>query len=252
MTRTGIPYLDFTYNPCGFGCSQKCDGCWAKRLAPRVGKNIGCAKCAAFEPHFHPERLDEPLMRWKPAVIGVQFTGELFDRAHDRANIYRCIQVMQRADWHQYVILTQQPGYLVELALPASFLASDGIFWGVTGRNGAEAEEQIELLFSSGAKNCWISLEPLNGYVAVSPYMESWQPHLSGVIVGCDNRKSAPFKLEWIESVVEQCQAANVPVYVKQIRLKPGGKLLHDLADFPEHLRLRQLPWKLTTKGLER
>ena len=30
--------------------------------------------------------------------------------------------------------------------------------------------------------------------------------------------------------------------------LKDGGPLLTNRADFPEHLRLRQLPWTLTTK----
>ena len=31
MNRTGIPYLDFTWNPGGFGCSAGCPGCWARR-----------------------------------------------------------------------------------------------------------------------------------------------------------------------------------------------------------------------------
>ncbi|HUS97126.1 MAG TPA: hypothetical protein VMX97_10335 [Hyphomicrobiaceae bacterium] len=51
-----------------------------------------------------------------------------------------------------------------------------------------------------------------------------------------------------MESVVDQCQAARVPVYVKQIRLLNGGPLLTDPADFREHLRIRQLLWTLTTK----
>jgi len=275
MNKTGIPYLDMTWNAFGFGCSKKCEGCWAKRMAPRIGKVIGCPRCAAFEPHFHPERLDEPLKRKKREVIGVQFTGDLFDRAHDRANIYRCVQTMQAAKWHQYVILTQQFKHLAELALPYAFLQRENIYWGVTIRNQAEADEGIAALLASGAKNCWVSYEPAAGPVDFADYLPIWEycyddpvtgeichyanptncageyiekiddgPHISAVIVGCDNRSKVPFKLQWAERVVDDCQAAAIPVYVKQIRLSDGEPLLTDPADFPEPLQIRQLPWR--------
>jgi protein gp37 len=50
-----------------------------------------------------------------------------------------------------------------------------------------------------------------------------------------------PCKIEWVESIVEQCRATDVPVFVKQLDI--GGKCVTDINKFPEHLRIRQVPW---------
>lgn len=64
------------------------------------------------------------------------------------------------------------------------------------------------------------------------------------VIVGCETGpKRRPCPIEWIESIVKQCQDASVPVFVKQIEI--NGKVSHDMAEWPESLRVRQMPeWK--------
>ena len=67
MNKTGIPYLDFGWNPGGCGCSNGCDGCWARvKVAPRVGRINDCDDCKNFRVHFHPERLGDPAKRKKP------------------------------------------------------------------------------------------------------------------------------------------------------------------------------------------
>jgi hypothetical protein len=45
-----------------------------------------------------------------------------------------------------------------------------------------------------------------------------------------------------VESVVDQCRSAGVPVFVKQLDL--DGKCVTDIGQFPEHLRIRQVPWQ--------
>ena len=65
------------------------------------------------------------------------------------------------------------------------------------------------------------------------------------VVVGCEsgpNRR--PCKLEWVERIVEQCRIAGVPVFVKQICL-PNGTFTNKIEEFPEHLRIRQVPWTI-------
>ena len=72
------------------------------------------------------------------------------------------------------------------------------------------------------------------------PQLPKW------VVVGCESGPDRrPCQIEWVESIVEQCLAANVPVFVKQLDI--GGKCITDINKFPAHLQIRQVPW--ATKG---
>ncbi len=88
------------------------------------------------------------------------------------------------------------------------------------------------------------------------------------IIVGGESGPGArPFDIQWARDVIAQCRAANVPVFVKQIGAKPiatahtrdgeptnavieyyppknrkGG----DMAEWPEDLRVREMPALLT------
>jgi len=67
--KTGIESFDWTINPvtgCKFGCLYSPAGCYAKRMARRLGKT---PKARAFIPEYHPERL---------AVIDGIKTGDVF------------------------------------------------------------------------------------------------------------------------------------------------------------------------------
>ena len=245
LTRTGIPYLDFAWNPCGCGCSMGCDGCWAKRIAPRIGKNIGCKLCASFTPHLHPERLGDPGKRKKPAAIGVQFTGELFDIWRPGHDVVGVLEGIEKSPQHQFVFLTQRvdrarrvlnPKALNETLPPSWFI-------GCTARNQAEADKRI-LGLSKIRGRRWTSLEPLHEHVGLA----AMGRHLDGVVVGCDNRGGVPFENEWARDALRQCRDAGVPCYIKQIRSEDGRRVLTDPADFPEDLRVRELPWTLRTK----
>ncbi len=115
MNKTGIPYLDFCWNPCGYGCSNiaYCPTCWSRRQATGGGPTgPTCPDCKAFKVHFHAERMQRdksPEGRRKPAVVGVQFLGDLFDQARPIEQILAVLELMTRAPQHTYVMLTQQP-----------------------------------------------------------------------------------------------------------------------------------------------
>jgi len=62
------------------------------------------------------------------------------------------------------------------------------------------------------------------------------------VIAGGESGKGArPMEQGWAQSIVDQCQAAGVPVFVKQLS-GPGGRAIKDLGQFPEGLRVREYP----------
>ena len=59
------------------------------------------------------------------------------------------------------------------------------------------------------------------------------------VIVGCESGpKRRPCKLEWVRDIVQQCKAANVKVFVKQLEI--NGKIEHDMSKFPKDLQIQQ------------
>lgn len=61
------------------------------------------------------------------------------------------------------------------------------------------------------------------------------------VVVGCEsgpNRR--PCKLEWVRDIVEQCQAAGVPVFVKQLDI--NGKVIRDINQFPKDVQIQDYP----------
>ena len=242
LTRTKIPYLDFVTNVCGFGCSAGCDGCWARRLGPRVGKNIGCKDCAAFTPHLHPERYGDAAKRKKPAVIGVQFTGELFEPKRLQGDMIEILQGCE-CSHHEMVFLTQRPYEMVD-AMYKYWDDSPPTNWytGITIRNGIESR-RMDCIPSEFVAP-WISAEPLHEHVWLRYRLEGF----AGVVVGCDNRRKIPFDNDWARDILRQCRDARIPCYIKQIRSEDGKRVLTDPADFPEDLRVRDLPWTLRTK----
>lgn len=93
----------------------------------------------------------------------------------------------------------------------------------------------------------------------------AWKSLIHWVIVGGESGpKARPCNVEWIRSIVKQCAAAGVPVFVKQLGATPqefhdgddmevcdtsgilGLKLRDkkggDMAEWPEDLRVRQMP----------
>lgn len=62
------------------------------------------------------------------------------------------------------------------------------------------------------------------------------------VIVGGESGPGArPMANEWAQSIVDQCKAASVPVFVKQLS-SGGAKAIKDIDQFPEGLRVREWP----------
>lgn len=85
----------------------------------------------------------------------------------------------------------------------------------------------------------FLSIEPLLGKTHV--WLGDWQNEIDWVIVGCESGAyRRPCKIEWVESIVDQCRAAGVPVFVKQLDI--DGKVEKDITKFPKHLQIRNKP----------
>lgn len=100
----------YGWNPGGFGCSMRCDGCWSMTIAKRLAAQASpfCRDCADFKVHLHHERLDQPANTKKPGVVLVNFTCDIADRHRSDAELERMWDVMWRCPQHQFVVLTKQ------------------------------------------------------------------------------------------------------------------------------------------------
>lgn len=222
-------YWDKAYNPV-IGCkpiSEGCENCWAKAQIERFKINGG-----SFEPKLMPNA--------KPPQSGVVFVGnmtDIFGEWNWRETIWECLAPLSSSAIN--LILTKR----AERIAGAFHNGSSGCWFGVTCENQARADERIPHLLKAEVKHRWLSLEPLLGSIMLDEYIyRANKGKLHWVVVGAESgQKRRECKIEWIENVVEKCQRAGVPVFVKQIHL--NGKLITDINKFPEHLRIRQVPW---------
>ncbi len=280
---------NYSWNPGGWGCSNlpDCPGCWSKSQASFVGGF--CPDCKAFRVHLHEERLAAPANTKKPGVVLVNFTCDTWDLKRSSVDIGKILDAALAAPWHTYVFLTKQAAWLrafFEGQFGQQFIRDghppDNWHLGLTIRNQADADAKLpDFLQVQGNK--WLSLEPLwdgvdlenaffvttsqqdkaraeaaiadGGIAPVSalvPGLTYRRAKIAGVIIGHDNRANAPGTktLEHIRSVVCQCEAAGVNVFVKQLWMEIGGKrkLVHDPEQFPDDLRHRDLPWTFPNK----
>ena len=117
-------------------------------------------------------------------------------------------------------------------------------YFGFTAENQEWYDRRRDAIYDKWPPwaNLWLSCEPLLGDINLKAGNVAAGRPLSWLVVGCEsgpNRR--PCKLEWVESIVDQCRAANVPVFIKQLDL--NSKCERDISKFPEHLRIRQVPW---------
>ena len=235
----GAKYWDHAWNPV-IGCrkvSEGCANCYAARLAaqyPELQSADG-----GFEPH-PPKHLK------MPPKSGVVFCGnmtDLFGEWVDGLTIHEWISALSPTATN--LVLTKRAGRLRDFAY-TDMMSLEHVFFGVTAENQTRLEFRAVQLLQTGAFNKWISLEPLLEQVDLETL--SWDNDrivdgIDWVVVGAEsgpNRR--PCKLEWVRQIVRQCQAAGVPVFVKQLDL--DGKLEKDIAKFPEDLQIRRVPWK--------
>lgn len=161
------------------------------------------------------------------------------------------------------------------------------LWLGVTAENQAMADKRIPILLDIPAAVRFVSVEPMLGEINFDicwfgeydhrptyEFYQTLQPEygkesicikegLDWVIVGCESGpKRRECKLEWVESIIEQCQDLDVSVFVKQLALR-RDKCCRDVTElsglwdesdrftvsknmqeWPKHLQIRQFPKK--------
>ena len=211
-----IEWTDATWNPLR-GCtkvSPGCKHCYAEVFAERFRGVPNHPYEQGFDLRLVPEKLEEPL-RWKtPKRIFVNSMSDLFQPGVPAEYITRVAEVMIRAPWHTFQVLTKRADRMADLLNGSLAFAADKphIWWGVSVENRKHGIPRIEQLQRAKARVRFLSVEPL--------LEDLGKLNLTGihwVIVGGESGNGArPMSPEWVANLRVQCKQAGVPFFFKQ------------------------------------
>ena len=248
-THTAIEWTDAVWNPMT-GCTQisaGCDHCYAKAVAERRTRTLYLQKAPVretadskdpFAPRFWEERLEQPL-RWKrPMRVFVDSMSDVFHAHFTAEMIARVFDVMNRAHWHQFQLLTKRPERAARLA--ARFDWSANIWIGASIENMTVSKRADSLRRIEQAHVRFISAEPLLG-----PLNTLDLTGIHWVIAGGESGPSCrPVDLEWARGIRDRCKESGIAFFWKQwggFTAKAGGRLLDERTwdEYPVALRMR-------------
>lgn len=274
---TAIAWADHTFNP-WWGCtkiSPACDHCYAERDARRWGFNVWG--------HDTPRRLlsDNNWARprvWDrnaaeaghPALVFCASMADVFEPRSDldpeRARLWDLLEETPNLIW---LLLTKRPEQVRRL-VPQGWLHGT---WPANAWVGTTAEDQEHLrirlprLRHIPAPVRFLSMEPLLEPVDLSADLgvrwdaddSEWFPDgpktdhgIGWVIVGGESGpRHRPMEMRWANELHDQCEAAGVPFFFKQVgglRPSDGGDALvrdgvrHVVKQFPTAARRPATP----------
>jgi protein gp37 len=247
-----------------------------------------------------PEHILMAPLKWKkPRRIFVNSMSDLFHEDVPDEWIDRVFAVMALCPQHVFQVLTKRSkrmreymtalrqadgicGPCMEIIEQARILRPSNLYnmtdwplsnvWlGVSCEDQARADERIPDLLATPAAVRFVSAEPLLGPIDFARHIKIRMPsvhspvevNLDWIIVGGESGSgSRHFDIGWARSIINQCKAAGVACFVKQLGSNPGtskadlqirpvdvGLVLPlkdrkggDILEWPEDLRVRQMP----------
>ncbi len=240
MNRTGIDYVDYTWNWMT-GCEKPfCPYCynltkpgmplttWLKSNRQKETGGIHIANPGEVYPYgydltFYPHRLDEPLRVKKPSRI---FSVDCGDWAADGVPPEwqaQALDVMRCADWHTFLLLTKRPQNLAKWSpyppncwVGVSVVADGPMTLAVTRLAGIQASVKF------------LSIEPLLGSITMKSHSLE---NINGIIIGAQTGPGAVVpRLEWVHEIMQAANKARIPLFLKNNLLR----------QFPNDLPWRQ------------
>lgn len=239
MENSKIEWTDHTWNP-WIGCtkvSPGCQHCYAEALMDgrfgRVqwgpqGTRVRTSAANWRKPLQWNKRAEEEGVRYRVFCASL---ADVFERkgsqrkemAEWRHDLFAMIEQTPNLDW---LLLTKRPENVNDMIFQEwqTFLPSN-VWIGTSVENQEQADKRIPELLSIPAAVRFLSVEPLLGPVSIAEYYQEegkgtyslWIDYLDWVIVGGESGPNArPMHPDWVRSIRDQCQAADVPFLFKQ------------------------------------
>ena len=222
--KSAIEWTESTWNPVT-GCtkvSPGCAHCYAERMALRLQAMGQPNYVNGFRLTLHDHAVESPLRWRRPQMIFVNSMSDLFHEDVPVEFIERIFEVMRRAHWHTFQVLTKRSARLVELADALPW--PPNVWMGVSVESGRHTC-RIDDLRCTGARVKFLSLEPLLGPI---PSLDL--TGIDWVIVGGESGPRArPLERSWVVEIRKQCKRAKVPFFFKQwggVNKKRNGRIL--------------------------
>lgn len=226
-----IAWTDHTWNPWQ-GCrkiSEGCKNCYMFRDKKRYRQD------ASVVIRSKKTTFNKPLTWKDPAKVFVCSWSDFFIEEADmwRRDAY---DIMEMTRHLTYLLLTKRPENIYD-RWPKFWHVNppENIWIGVTVED-VEQTQRIEELNTVPACIRFLSVEPLLEDLGVLDLT-----FIDWVIIGAESGPDRrPCRIEWMLMIVEQCKAAGVPVFVKQVDL--NGRLSQQPEEWPEDLKIQEFP----------
>jgi protein gp37 len=178
-----------------------------------------------------PEALADPLTWGMSKTVFVNSMSDLFHKNVPEDFTEKVCRVMEKADWHTYQVLTKRSSLMRNLLQDRLRFAArlPHVWWGVSVEDRAHGLPRVEHLRQAPVAVRFLSVEPL-----LEDLGEINLEGIHWVIVGGESGPGArPMREEWVLSLRDQCERANVHFFFKQwggTQKKKAGRLLQGRA----------------------
>jgi len=209
--KTKIEWCDYAVNPVKGLCPVACAYCYARRMYKRFKWNP--------EIRFEPEwAVPIKIKRYNPSRIFIGSTIELFG---DWVKPEWMGEIFEFTQWYPentFIFLTKQPQNLLAWSpFPRN------CWVGVSATDASMFYDACAYLNQVKATVKYISFEPLLEQINGGECIEGKRLDLlevadiSWVIIGQQTpiKKATMPKIEWVQEIVEACDKAGIPVFLK-------------------------------------
>lgn len=249
--NSNIAWTDHTFNP-WIGCTKVSPGCancyaagqdklrrwtaegWGKgkprkRTSPANWNEPRKWNRAAADAATRPRVFCASLADWLDDEVPIEWLADLLALIHDTPNLDWQLLTKRPDNWRKRAnaaVDTFRMGTLEE-RWGTRWLEGEpppNIWLGTTTEDQQRADERIPALLSIPARVRFLSCEPMLGPLNLLDVPTGWpffdttgQPSIHWIIAGGESGPGhRPLQLGWLSDLAAQCDAARVPLFVKQ------------------------------------
>lgn len=274
MQLTKIDWTEAVWNPVTgcTPVSEGCAHCYARRMAQRLRGRAGYPADEPFRVTLHPDRLDQPLKRRKPCTIFVCSMSDLFHEDVPDDFLDEAFITMVACPQHRFLVLTKRAKRMAK-HLKGQLYHNVWLGVTAENQSRADERMPCLMELAVAGWRSYVSYEPALGPVDFTPFLgkglrcaecrrithrddndvlgaaaghvfcprcgrESESERIGGlcaIIAGGEAGPGArPADPDWFRRVRDDCEAADVPFFLKSLGAGKGrvldGRMHDDLA----------------------